>query len=217
MKEVKAATYEGNSYHNVTRAIEVTRNFHYMTKVGELMQHFSDLNIMAAFLASLLLDISHPGVNNQFLVAMKHTKALRYNDKNVLENHHCAIGFKLLLDPQNDIFELLSEAQYWSVRQIITKMILSSDVCNHFTNIMTFKSRLSSKNFPEDNMEDKQLLMNYVLYMADHVNPCKPLLSYFKWLTSEMEEYYQQGDLERKLEYTVSPFFDRTTTNPFKF
>jgi hypothetical protein len=32
-----------------------------------------------------------------------------------------------------------------------------------------------------------------------------------------MEEYYQQGDLERKLEYTVSPFFDRTVCNPFKF
>lgn len=73
---------------------------------------------------------------------MKHTKALRYNDKNVLENHHCAIGFKLLLDPQNDIFELLSEAQYWSVRQIITKMILSSDVCNHFTNISKCHSKL---------------------------------------------------------------------------
>ncbi len=66
---------------------------------------------------------------------MKHTKALRYNDKNVLENHHCAIAFKLLLDPQNDIFELLSEAQYWNVRQVITKMILSSDLSNHFNQI----------------------------------------------------------------------------------
>ena len=68
-------------------------------------------------------------------MALKHTKALRYNDKSVLEHHHCAIAFKLLLDPQNDIFELLSEAQYWSVRQIITKMILSSDLGNHFTMI----------------------------------------------------------------------------------
>lgn len=74
------------------------------------MEHFSDLNILAGFLACLCLDVAHPGVNNPFLIAMKHTKALRYNDKNVLENHHCAIAFKLLLDPQNDIFELLSEA-----------------------------------------------------------------------------------------------------------
>lgn len=32
-----------------------------------------------------------------------------------------------------------------------------------------------------------------------------------------MEEYYQQGDLERKLDYSLTSFFDRTTCNPFKF
>lgn len=74
------------------------------------MTYYSDLNIMAGLLACFLCDIAHPGVNNPFLVSMKHTKTLRYNDIHVLENHHCAMAFKLLLDPQNDIFELLSEA-----------------------------------------------------------------------------------------------------------
>ena len=125
-------TYEQNSYHNLTKIVEITRNFHFFVQKGNFMKHFSDLNIMSAFLACLLCDIQHPGVNNPFLIAMRHTKALRYNDKSVLENHHCAIAFKLLLDPQNDVFELLSEAQYWNVRQTIVKMILSSDLSNHF-------------------------------------------------------------------------------------
>ena len=60
LQQIKMTTYEQNSYHNVTRAIEITRNFHYFTKHGELMQYFSDLNIMAGFLACLLCDISHP-------------------------------------------------------------------------------------------------------------------------------------------------------------
>lgn len=81
------------------RAIEVTRNFNYFVKNGELINHLSDLNMLAGFLASLMHDIGHPGVNNGFLVAIKHPKALRYNDKSVLEYHHCAIAFKLLLDP----------------------------------------------------------------------------------------------------------------------
>jgi hypothetical protein len=63
------------------------------------------------------------------------------------------------------------------------------------------------------------------MYAADHAAPCKSSLLYFKWMAAEMEEYYQQGDLERKLDYTVSdpilrawtPFFDRTTCNPFKY
>ena len=33
----------------------------------------------------------------------------------------------------------------------------------------------------------------------------------------EMEEYYQQGDLERKLEFTFTAFYDRATSNPFKY
>lgn len=110
LKGIKVSTYEQNPYHNVIKIIDLTRNFHYFVKVGELMQIFSDLNVMAGFLSCLLCDISHPGVNNGFLISMRHIKAIRYNDISVLEQHHCAIAFKLLLDPQNDIFELLSEA-----------------------------------------------------------------------------------------------------------
>jgi hypothetical protein len=82
---------------------------------------------------------------------------------------------------------------------------------------VAFKGRLSSKKFPEDTNEDKQIIMNMCLYASDHASPCKTAILYFKWLTNEMEEYYQQGDLERKLDYSVSPFFDRTVCNPFKF
>jgi hypothetical protein len=68
-------------------------------KHGDLMKHLSDLNVMACFLSCLMADIGHPGVNNAYLIATKHPKAIRYNDISVLENHHCAMAFKLLLDP----------------------------------------------------------------------------------------------------------------------
>ena len=57
---IKQSTYEQNSYHNVTRIIEVTRNFHYFTKTGELMEHFSDLNILAGFLKENEKEWAHP-------------------------------------------------------------------------------------------------------------------------------------------------------------
>jgi 3'5'-cyclic nucleotide phosphodiesterase len=83
--------------------------------------------------------------------------------------------------------------------------------------IVEFKGRLASKKFPEDKNVDKQLILNMCLYASDHSNPCKLSILYFKWLAAEMEEYYQQGDLERKLDFTISPFYDRTTCNPFKY
>ena len=59
--------------------------------------------------------------------------------------------------------------------------------------------------------------MNVALYCSDHSAPTKNSVIYFKWMAVEMEEYYQQGDLERKLDFTVTPFFDRATCNPFRY
>jgi hypothetical protein len=36
------------------------------------MTYFSDLQVMAGFLSSLLHDVAHPGVTNNFLVSIKH-------------------------------------------------------------------------------------------------------------------------------------------------
>lgn len=83
---------------------------------------------------------------------------------------------------------------------------------------MAFRSRMATKKFPEDNRaDDKQLIMNITLYASDHAAPCKGSIPYFRWMANEMEEYYQQGDIQKKLGFTVSNFFDRTTCNPFLF
>lgn len=70
-------------------------------------------------------------------------------------------------------------------------MILSTDISNHFELIMAFKGRMSTKKFPEDTTEDKQMILNMGLYAADHCNPCKNGVMYFKWMAMEMEEYFQ--------------------------
>jgi len=58
--QIKASFYENNTYHNTLRAIDVTRNFHYFIKQGELSSYLSDLNIMAGFIAALMHDLGHP-------------------------------------------------------------------------------------------------------------------------------------------------------------
>ena len=75
---------------------------------------------------------------NSFLINTNHPLAVLYNGRSVLENHHCAIAFKIMLDPKNDIFELLSEAQFWNVRQLIIKMILATDLSQNFPTISKY-------------------------------------------------------------------------------
>lgn len=49
-----------------------------------------------------------------------------YNDSSVLENHHLAVGFKLLQEENCDIFQNLTKKQ----RQLLRKMVIDivSDV-----------------------------------------------------------------------------------------
>lgn len=49
--------------------------------------------------------------------------ALMYNDSSVLENHHLAVGFKLLQDDNCDIFQNLSKKQRQSLRKMVIDMV----------------------------------------------------------------------------------------------
>jgi hypothetical protein len=49
------------------------------------------------YIAAGAHDFEHPGLNNPFLINTKNAYALTYNDISVLENHHIAATFKILL------------------------------------------------------------------------------------------------------------------------
>lgn len=49
-----------------------------------------------------------------------------YNDSSVLENHHLAVGFKLLQEDNCDIFQNLSKKQRQSLRKMVIDMVRHS-------------------------------------------------------------------------------------------
>lgn len=46
-----------------------------------------------------------------------------YNDESVLENHHLAVGFKLLQEDNCDIFQNLSKKQRQTLRRMVIDMV----------------------------------------------------------------------------------------------
>jgi hypothetical protein len=64
-----------------------------------IQQRFSILKITncynTKFTFNLAHDVDHPGRTNAFLVASEDRKAILYNDRSVLENHHAAGEFWL--------------------------------------------------------------------------------------------------------------------------
>lgn len=71
--------------------------------------------------------VEYPGVQKPPLGDQCHLAdselALMYNDASVLENHHLAVGFKLLQEENCDIFQNLSKKQRQSLRKMAIDMV----------------------------------------------------------------------------------------------
>jgi len=119
----------------------------------ELLTH---LEIVALLISAICHDFEHPGLNNTFLANTSDSLALRYNDKSILENHHCARhalipswflfaammmmmmhlidafrAFLLMRKPETAILTGLSEIEYRELRKIVVNCILATDMLKH--------------------------------------------------------------------------------------
>ena len=58
-----------------------------------------------------------------------------YNDESVLENHHLAVAFKLLQNPDCDIFVNLSRKQKQTLRKMVIDMVSWSSEFRQYTTL----------------------------------------------------------------------------------
>ena len=68
-----------------------------------------------------------------------------YNDESVLENHHLAVAFKLVQDPECDILANLSQKQRMSVRKMVIDMVLATDMSKHMSLLADLKTMVETK------------------------------------------------------------------------
>src|SRR5258708_5446938 len=78
-----------------------------------------------------------------------------------------------------------------------------------------FKGKLGTPNGfkPADIKEDRILLWKILMKCSDVCNPTKDWPLYEKWCRLILDEWYIQGDSEKKLGFNVSPFMDRDNVN----
>ncbi|XP_067028272.1 3',5'-cyclic-AMP phosphodiesterase 4C-like isoform X2 [Acropora muricata] len=203
-------------FHNCTHAADVTQTSHVLLSAQAFESVFTDLEVLAAILASAVHDVDHPGVNNHFLVATNSEMALMYNDESVLENHHLAVAFQLLQHEDCDILENLTKKERQTVRRTIIEMVLATDNAKHMSLLASLKTMVESKKVAGsgvlclDNGTDRMQVLKCLVHCADLSNPAKPLPMYRKWVDRLMEEFFRQGDKERDIDaMEISPMMDR--------
>jgi hypothetical protein len=148
-------------------------------------------------------------------------------DASVLENYHVSQAFKLLSKPECNIFDTFSPEEYRTIRRRMIECVLATDMINHSKHLNSLKAKMESyeisngKNLekmisPENfskNYDNQQTILSNILHAADISNPSKPEKIYDHWIKKLFNEFYKQGDLERKNNLPISILCDRTTTN----
>ncbi|XP_009298019.1 3',5'-cyclic-AMP phosphodiesterase 4A isoform X1 [Danio rerio] len=212
--------YHANvAYHNSLHAADVTQSTHVLLSTPALDAVFSDLEILAALFAAAIHDVDHPGVSNQFLINTNSELALMYNDESVLENHHLAVGFKLLHEENCDIFQNLTKRQRQSLRKLVIDMVLATDMSKHMSLLADLKTMVETKKVTSsgvlmlDHYNDRIQVLRNMVHCADLSNPTKPLAVYRQWTERIMEEFFQQGDKERERGMEISPMCDKHTAS----
>ena len=220
-------------YHNDLHAGDVMQTSYTIFNQGHLRNKMKlkELDLFAMLVGALCHDYKHPGTNNIFQINTHSKYALRYNDTSVLEMYHLAQTFKELKHDEYNIFKNFSPEEYRICRRRMIDGILATDMANHQKVLSGAKTLAETfnikkgKNFEnifneqKDNksmvklFDTQQTMLNMIIHTADISNPGKPDKISGEWTKRVYDEFFVQGDMEKKLNITVSMFCDRETTN----
>jgi len=216
-----ADQYLANSYHNWAHALEVTQFCYLTLTMGAGSQYFNQQDILALLCACVAHDVAHPGLNSAYLVRTSHEMALRYNDKAPIENMHAHRFFETLRQPGHNF--LHGHTGYKSFRRKVIDAILATDMAEHFAFVDRFATRVAKlqhepltnstgndRNKKEASKVERRMLIEAFIHTADFGPNCRNFRLHIDTVKNLEEEWFLQGDLERRKGIPISPNFDRS-------
>lgn len=224
--ESARAGYGENPYHCYAHACDVVAGLARLLQAVQWQCFLGEVEAYALLVSALCHDIGHPGRTNPFLVETGDALALRYNDRSPLENMHCAKLFDLCREPARDVLSGLSREHYRQARAVCIASILHTDNAMHFEMVKEVKKlfEVESEACDAQAREPGCLAEAYVsevlcknaalwprlfLHLADISNPLKPFWIYMLWSARVVDEFFAQGDEEKRLGIPVGMLNDR--------
>ncbi|XP_076749341.1 uncharacterized protein LOC143422515 isoform X6 [Xylocopa sonorina] len=208
---IEEGYHSTNPYHNSIHATDVTQAMHCFLQEEKIRTHLTNLEIMASLIAAVTHDLDHPGVNQPFLVATSNHLAALYQNTSVLENHHWRSAIGCLLE--SGVSEQLPANVRPELQRHISSLILATDITRQQEFLIRFKHYLDENLLEMRRADDRHFILQIALKCADISNPCRPWDISRKWSHKVCEEFFRQGDYERRLNLPVTPLCDRHTTS----
>jgi hypothetical protein len=215
--EQRYASSQKTPYHNSIHAADVTQTcYALMENIGGAA-FFDPMDSLVTLVGATIHDMSHDGRTNAFHVNTKDPLALTYNDRSVLENYHVSQCFKLLAEvPDANFLSDFDPAQRPVFRRELIDVVLSTDMAEHFGSLGSFgrlTSQLQSSQDWRNDDEAMTALRAMTLHAADISSPSKSVGVAQQWSNRCLEEFFAQGDTERKLGLPISPMCNRQDTD----
>jgi len=199
--------YRNNPFHNFRHSFCVTQMMYVLIHGCRLPDVLSKRDLCVLLTACVCHDLDHPGYNNTYQINARTELAVRYNDMSPLENHHCAVSFKILSCPECNIFTNLTQEEFKEVRGDMIILILATDMARHAEILDNFRQKIDAFDYSsEDHLNTLKMIL---IKACDISNECRPIMVSEGWVDCLMEEYFHQSDKEKRDQLPVAPFMDR--------
>jgi len=225
--EVVRNSYLNNPYHNYMHACDVTASTYRLFLRLKCDEWLRDWEMYCLLVSALAHDIAHPGKTTQFLVETRHELSLRYNDNSPLENMHCALLFEICQNPSSNIFQKFGKEVYKQARKVCITAIIHTDNALHFDMVKKIKevydvnsdlcdhqAMASDGEFTTEYIDqvlckNNVLWFQMLLHLCDVSNPLKPWEISSRLAALVSDEFFAQGDEEKRLGLPVGMLNDR--------
>ncbi|XP_028997340.1 cAMP-specific 3',5'-cyclic phosphodiesterase 7B-like isoform X1 [Betta splendens] len=192
-----------NPYHNAVHAADVTQAMYCYLKEPKLAEQLSPPDVFLGLMAAAAHDVDHPGVNQPFLIKTRHHLASLYQNTSVLESHHWRSTVGMLRE--SGLLSHLPPDMSLDMEQQLGSLILATDISRQNEFLLTFREHLDNQDLDLQLASHRHFMLQIALKCADICNPCRVWELSRQWSERVCEEFYRQGDLEKKFDLEISP------------
>ena len=187
--------YRDLAYHNWKHGFQVAHSLYTMMKKNS--RFWRNKEAMAMLIAGLCHDIDHRGYNNTFYKEFKHPFSQLYGTS-VMERHHYKQTISILKLKDHDIFSFLNTKQYKEMLLLIEESIIATDPSYFYKNQEDISRMLKDKTFNIRNEHCRKRYKGLMMTCADLCGIAKPWRTQIAMVVGLYNEFYVQGDIEKK-------------------
>ncbi|XP_056644945.1 cAMP and cAMP-inhibited cGMP 3',5'-cyclic phosphodiesterase 10A-like [Diorhabda sublineata] len=196
--------YRHNPYHNFEHAFNVTHCIFII--ISRNLEIFKPIEVKSLLIAALCHDLDHGGFTNNFLQLTDDTLSQLY-DESILEHYHYRVAMTILKGLR--IYNNISKADFNCISKELKEAILATDLASYFKFRVKLLQLVNDNVFDFSNSRHRTLMKAIMMTSSDLSGNCKPFLVSKTICDNIYKEFYNQGDLEKKMGLTPLSLMDR--------